>query len=120
MSTCRIARFRACIARPRRGARPTAAELSSEVEAFLCSVVERDAAMPRPEAIAALMRLFVEDDLASGVLPDATRACDACGQQRPAAGFVQYDGRMVCNACATAYEVQRACGVARSIGGDCD
>src|SRR5215207_1011061 len=55
-------------------------------------------------AIAAVMRLFVEDDLVNGVSSERTIACDACGAMRPAPGFIRYEQRQLCNSCATAYE----------------
>ncbi len=33
------------------------------------------------------------------------------------AGFIRYDGRLACNDCATDYEIRRAFGQVRSIGG---
>jgi hypothetical protein len=76
----------------------------------------RDLTPRQVEAIAAVMRLFVDDDLANGVSPERMRPCDACGQERPAPGFVRYDGGELCNPCATEYEVRRARGVTQSIG----
>ena len=67
-------------------------------------------------AIRAVMRLFVEDDLAQGVSPRDRIECVACAAVRPAPGFVTYDGSTVCNACATAYEIDRARGLVRVIG----
>jgi hypothetical protein len=66
-------------------------------------------------AVAAVMRLFVEDDLANGVSPARGLWCDACERVRPAPGFIRYEQRQVCNACATEYEIQRARGLVRSI-----
>ncbi len=66
-------------------------------------------------AVAAVMHLFVEDDLANGVSPARGLWCDACERVRPAPGFIRYDQRQVCNACATEYEIQRARGLVRSI-----
>lgn len=66
-------------------------------------------------AVAAVMRLFVEDDLANGVSPARGLWCDACERMRPAPGFIRYEQRQVCNACATEYEIQRARGLVRSI-----
>jgi hypothetical protein len=77
---------------------------------------DRELTPHQVEAIVAVMRLFVDDDLANGVAPLATRACDACRQQRPAPGFVRYEDRALCNLCATEYEVRRARGLSRSIG----
>lgn len=66
-------------------------------------------------AVAAVMHLFVEDDLANGVSPSRGLWCDACERVRPAPGFIRYEQRQVCNACATEYEIQRARGLVRSI-----
>src|SRR5215207_1327689 len=70
---------------------------------------------PRPSAqqiaaIHAVMRLFIEDDLANGTTADAMRPCDRCRLERPAAGFIRYGDRQVCNGCATAYEIDRITG----------
>ncbi len=65
-------------------------------------------------AVAAVMRLFVEDDLANGVSPSRGLWCDACERVRPAPGFIRYEQRQVCNPCATEYEIQRARGLVRS------
>jgi hypothetical protein len=73
----------------------------------------------RPEqaaAIAAMMRLFVEDDLANGVPPTRRMNCDACQRLQPAAGFIQYDRYLFCNGCAIDYELARARGLALSAG----
>ncbi len=61
-------------------------------------------------AITAVMRLFVEDDLARGVSARIRLRCDACRHARPAPGFIRYDGYRLCNLCATDYEVARAHG----------
>ncbi|MBI2760738.1 MAG: hypothetical protein HYX51_04855 [Chloroflexi bacterium] len=71
-------------------------------------------------AIAAVMRLFVEDDLVNGVSAERTMSCDACGAMRPAPGFIRYEQRQLCNPCATAYETRRARGLVRTIGAHLD
>jgi hypothetical protein len=67
-----------------------------------------------------VMGLFVEDDLARGVLPSQTAFCPACDAARPLAGFIRYDGAaanaFVCNTCATEYEVARMQGSVSCIG----
>jgi hypothetical protein len=68
------------------------------------------------EAIGAIMRLFVEDDLANGVSDARRLYCGACARSRPAPGFVRYSGADLCNPCATAYEIARARGLVRTIG----
>jgi hypothetical protein len=57
------------------------------------------------EAVRRAMRVFVEDDLARGVLASSLQPCDACQSSRPAVGFIHYGGYHVCNQCATAYEL---------------
>lgn len=68
-------------------------------------------------AIATVMRLFVEDDIAGGVLPRDSCHCVSCDAPRPAPGFIRYDDIHLCNACATDYEVHRAKGLALSLSG---
>jgi hypothetical protein len=67
-------------------------------------------------AIRAVMRLFVEDDLANGVPSGKRMYCDACQQAQPALGFIQYERHLMCNGCAVEYEVARARGMALSAG----
>lgn len=67
------------------------------------------------EAIAAVMRLFIEDDLANGVSPSFTMRCAACARVLPVPGFVRYGPMDVCNRCATDYETRRAGGVVQTI-----
>jgi hypothetical protein len=69
----------------------------------------------RIAAIAAVMHLLVEDDLAHGVSPQALMSCSACRWSRPAPGFIMYGDRRLCNACATEYETRRAAGIVQSI-----
>ncbi|MFN0143832.1 MAG: hypothetical protein ACKVP6_10370 [Mycobacterium sp.] len=76
----------------------------------------RDLSAEQITAIQAVMRLFIEDDLANGVLSRKRMFCDACQQPRPALGFIQYDRHLVCNECAVEYEVARARGLALSAG----
>lgn len=64
-------------------------------------------------AVQAVMRLFVEEDLARGVSPKQRLHCAACRRPRPMPGFVRYGEHLLCNECATAYEVARLCGQAR-------
>ncbi|HXF51205.1 MAG TPA: hypothetical protein VNM43_05955 [Dehalococcoidia bacterium] len=65
------------------------------------------------QAIREAMRTFVEEDLARGVPPDRVERCDACGGERPAAGFVAYGEARFCNDCATQYEISRTAGGVR-------
>lgn len=68
-------------------------------------------------AIRSVMQLFVEDDLAGGMAPDAQRWCERCRRDRRAAGFIRYGDSTVCNACATTYEVARVAGEVRNFDG---
>jgi len=67
-------------------------------------------------AIRTAMQLFVDDDLSRGLEVDRRLYCEACERKRPAAGFIQYGRYMLCNACATEYEIVRAGGLAMNIG----
>ncbi len=67
-------------------------------------------------AIRAVMRLFVEDDIANGVPLERRMYCDACQKPQSALGFIQYDRHLLCNPCAVEYEVARARGLALSAG----
>lgn len=58
-------------------------------------------------AIRAVMRTFVDDDLARGVSARARLCCPACQQARSLAGFIDYGRYQFCNRCATEYEVAR-------------
>lgn len=66
-------------------------------------------------AIAAIVRLFVADDLANGVSPSRALYCGACRRNCPAPGFVRYGGHEVCNPCAIDFELRRARGLVRTI-----
>src|SRR5262245_16107086 len=61
----------------------------------------------RTRAIQAVMQLFVDDDLASGLAAQERRFCDVCQSERPLPGFIRYGDRTACNACATAFELAR-------------
>jgi len=56
-------------------------------------------------AMAQVMQLFVEDDLALGVSPTASFYCPACERERSRAGAVRYGRYLVCNLCATEFEI---------------
>jgi hypothetical protein len=60
------------------------------------------------EAIRAVMRLFVDDDLSRGLDPRSTLFCDRCEDQRAAAGSVRYGRLTFCNECSTEFEIARA------------
>jgi hypothetical protein len=57
------------------------------------------------------MHLNLTEDLADGVAPDKRMLCDGCQLPRPMPGFAQYDRYLLCNRCATEYEVGRARGL---------
>lgn len=67
-------------------------------------------------AIRTAMQLFVDDDLSRGLEVDRRLYCEACERKCPAAGFIQYGRYMLCNACATEYEIAHAGGLATNIG----
>lgn len=63
-----------------------------------------------PQQIAsvhAIMRLFLEDDLARGVPFDHLLLCQCCGSTKWAAGYVLYGRSAFCNECAAEYEITR-------------
>lgn len=72
---------------------------------------ERTLTPSQVRAIRAVMRIFVDDDLANGVPPGKQLYCRACEQYRPAAGFIQYGRLTFCNDCAIDYEIARARGL---------
>ncbi len=65
-------------------------------------------------AVRAVMQLFVEEDLESGVSPRRQMRCTRCARPRPLPGFLLYDGVRLCNACATDFELARIRGTART------
>lgn len=67
-------------------------------------------------AIEYLMHLFVEEDLERGIPPAARIYCAACARERPRAGAIPYYRSLVCNHCATEYEVARAADAALTAG----
>ena len=67
-------------------------------------------------AVRAIMRRFVDDDLANDVTAAVRMFCDACQESRPAPGFIRYDRHLLCNICATEFEVARLRGVLLSAG----
>jgi hypothetical protein len=71
---------------------------------------ERSLTASQINAIRAAMKLFVEDDLARGVLGSGRIYCDGCERPRPSAGVITYGRYVLCNNCAIEYEVARARG----------
>jgi hypothetical protein len=59
------------------------------------------------ESVRAIMRLFLEEDLARGVPRDRQLLCQCCGVIKWAAGFVLYGRSAFCNECATELELSR-------------
>src|SRR5579884_2987271 len=94
---------------------PLPSGIADAVTAWIVLPPSSDPTPAQLAAIEATMRLFVEDDLASGVSPRRKIFCDACHQARPMPGFVRYDRYLLCNPCATDYEVARIRGVALTI-----
>jgi hypothetical protein len=93
----------------RRQARPVAAESCDAAQIRTLTPCQAD-------AIRAVMRLFVDDDLSNGIGPAAGMHCAACGAERPAPGFMRYGTHEICNACAIEYEIARASGRTATIG----
>ena len=63
------------------------------------------------EAIRAVMRLFIDDDLSRGVDPRLTLTCDRCGVPRQAIGSVRYERATLCHECCVEFEIARARGI---------
>jgi hypothetical protein len=70
--------------------------------------------LARARAIRAAMRSFLDDAVSDGESLPPPRWCDRCRDLRPAAGWISYQQTDLCNRCATAYELYRAAGRARS------
>lgn len=65
-------------------------------------------------SIRAVMRLFIDDDVAGGVDPRLTLFCNRCGTPRQAIGSVRYDRATFCHECCVEFEVTRARGLVES------
>jgi hypothetical protein len=63
------------------------------------------------DAIRAVMRLFIDDDLGRGLDPHTTLYCDRCESAQPAAGSVRYGRFTFCNGCSTEFEIARGRGL---------
>jgi hypothetical protein len=72
----------------------------------------RELTAAQERAIRAAMQTFVDDDLAFGSGRRLRRWCVGCRAERPAPGFVAYEGAALCNPCATEFELIRARGLA--------
>ncbi len=59
------------------------------------------------EAVYTVMRLLREDDRERGLSPEQTVLCHACQRERPSLGAVRYGETVLCNGCATDYELLR-------------
>lgn len=59
------------------------------------------------QAVYEVMRLLREDGRDRGLGPDELIECGSCRRSRSAAGAVQYADAMLCNGCATDYELLR-------------
>lgn len=66
------------------------------------------------DAVRAIMRLFVDDDLAKGISPARQLLCAACERWQSAPGFILYERSEFCNDCATDFETARLRGLART------
>jgi hypothetical protein len=64
------------------------------------------------EAVYAVMRLLRNDRSEAGA--NETILCARCNRERPGQGSVQYGAKLLCNGCATDYELLR---VARNVRG---
>ncbi len=71
----------------------------------------RSASAIQLRAVYGAMKVLVEDDRARDSGEEALIPCFACRRDRPAAGSVAYDGRRLCNGCATDFEVLRIAGL---------
>ena len=63
------------------------------------------------QAVYSVMRLLADDDRQRGTLVDSCVWCAACRRDCAAAGAVTYDGILLCNGCATEYEVLHIAGI---------
>jgi hypothetical protein len=68
------------------------------------------------DAIRVAMRHRVDEDLARGRSLAERRYCDACERACAAPGFVSYNRYLLCNTCATEFEVANARGLPVSAG----
>ena len=78
------------------------------------AVVGRALTAEQVSAVRAIMRLFVEDDLAKGVSPARRMRCVACADWQSAPGFIRYERLDFCNDCASAFETARLRGLVRT------
>jgi hypothetical protein len=65
------------------------------------------------EAVYAVMRLLRDDRAVSG--DDEAIHCDRCRRERPRQGSIAYGRILLCNGCATDYELLRTAGDVRRI-----
>ncbi len=68
------------------------------------------------QAVFRVMQLLREDDRDRGRSPDETVQCTSCRRSRPAIGSVRYGDRILCNGCATDYELLRVARLAPALG----
>ncbi|MGH2588422.1 MAG: hypothetical protein ACRDJE_26170 [Dehalococcoidia bacterium] len=85
-----------------------------DAEAPRLTAAARTLTAAQVRAIRTAMQIFVEEDLAFGRGKSAHRWCVRCEGERPAAGFIAYEGGDLCNECATLYEIARAQGLVLS------
>jgi hypothetical protein len=61
-------------------------------------------------AVYAVMRILAEDDRERAGDDPRDIHCQSCRRERPSAGSVDYAGTLLCNGCATDYELLRIAG----------
>ena len=94
--------------------RPLPATTGEPARRSNLAVVGRVLTAEQVSAVRAIMRLFVEDDLAKGVSPARRMRCVACADWRSAPGFIRYERLDFCNDCASAFETARLRGLVRT------
>lgn len=81
------------------------------------STLFRSASANQLRAVYSAMKVLAEDDRGRGAGIEETICCLACRRDRPAPGSVAYAGRLLCNGCATDFEVLRIAGVVADLDG---
>ena len=68
------------------------------------------------QAVYEIMRLLREEDRGRGRPADEVVGCTSCRRDRPAIGAVRYGDAVLCNGCATDYELLRLARLAPPFG----
>ncbi|MGI8550190.1 MAG: hypothetical protein ACR2PL_05220 [Dehalococcoidia bacterium] len=89
--------------RPASAQRPN----SGQYPKHLATPVGRFLSPQQIESVRAIMRLFLTDDAAKGIPREWQLVCHCCEARKWAAGFVRYGRTILCNDCATEYEISR-------------